>query len=355
MEDSARSPLDDAVPGAAPAVAGESGSGHIPEAIVERAVAWYVRLASGTATARDRAEFGRWRAAHPDHAQAWARLEHLGTRLQGSAARVAPALARATLARAASFSSRRRAFKRLAWIGAGGAGLYLFQDQVPWRSELAIAFSDVHTPTGERRSMVLADGTRLLLNTATAVELRFGASERRIVLRSGEIMVATAKDPGRRPFIVATADGELRPIGTRFTVRRDADAGDRRYTQLAVTEGAVQVRAMHAGSLLVQAHQQVRFTSNHIETPVVLDEDGQGWIRGMFSAEGMRLADFVAELSRYRHGRLRCAPEVANLRITGVWPLDSPDATERILDSLERRLPVRIVRYTRYWVTVAAR
>lgn len=336
-------------------VAGESGRRHIPEAVVEQAVAWYVRLASGTATARDREEFDRWRAAQPDHAQAWARLEHLGSRLQGSATRVAPAVTRTTLARAASLSSRRRAFKRLAWVGVGGVGLYLAQDQIPWRSELAIAFSDVHTSTGERRNLVLADGTRLLLNTSTAVDLRFGARERRIVLRSGEIMIATAQDPARRPFIVATADGELRPIGTRFTVRRDDGAGERRYTQLAVTEGAVQVRAMHAGPVLVQANQQVRFTRDRVEVPVALDEDGQAWINGMFSAEGMRLSDFIAELSRYRHGRLRCAPEVANLRITGVWPLDGPDATERILDSLERRLPVRIVRYTRYWVTVAAR
>ncbi len=330
----------------------------IPEAIVEQAVAWYVQLASGIETAQDRADFARWRDAHPDHALAWARLQSMGQRLQASKGRVAPVVTQATLTRLAFLSNRRQALKRLMWIGVGGTSLYLAQEQVPWRSQLAVALSDVKTSTGERRNLTLSDETQLYLNTATAVDVRFDARERRIVLRSGEIMIATGKDPAGRPFVVATADGELVPVGTRFTVRRDTDASGPLFTQLTVTEGAVEVRPEDAqadGLMLVRAGQQVSFTREAVGAPVPVQAERLTWINGTFAAESMRLDEFLSELGRYRSGRLRCAPEIAGLRITGTWPLDGPDATERILDSLERRLPVKVSRFTRYWITVAAR
>ena len=66
----------------------------------------------------------------------------------------------------------------------------------------------------------------------------------------------------------------------------------------------------------------------------------------------MRLGHFIAELSRYRPGLLRCASEVAELRISGVYPLADSDA---VLDALTQSLPVSINRRSRYWVTVSAR
>ncbi|OZI77682.1 FecR domain-containing protein [Bordetella genomosp. 12] len=328
----------------------------IPDPVIEQAVTWYAQLASGVATDQDRAAFARWRDAQPDHALAWARLQNMGQRLQDSKARVAPAVTQATLTRLAALSNRRQALKRLAWMGAAGAGLYLAQDQWAWRSQLAAALADEHTAVGQRRHLMLADGTRLSLNTDTAVDIRFNAHQRRIVLRNGEILVSTGKDRMHRPLVVITDDGELVPMGTRFTVRRDADDSGPAVTRLAVTEGAVEVRpAAAAAAQRIHAGQQVSFTREAIDTPMAVQPERLAWIQDAFAAESMRLQAFLAELSRYRTGRLRCAPAVADLRITGVWPLDGPQATERILDALERRLPVRVQRYTRYWITVAGR
>src|SRR5690606_37673795 len=136
----------------------------------------------------------------------------------------------------------------------------------------------------------------------------------------------------------------------------DAPAGGS-WTRLAVAEGAVEVRLLdQAGRpILVRAGEQARFTRHAIAAATPLDENSQAWAKGVFTAAGMRLDDFLAELGRYRPGVLRWAPEVAALRITGAWPLRGEDATDRILDSLERRLPVKVSRYTRYWTRVAAR
>ena len=72
----------------------------------------------------------------------------------------------------------------------------------------------------------------------------------------------------------------------------------------------------------------------------------------MLVAAHMRLADFLAELGRYRRGQLNCDPKVADLLISGTYPVDD---SERVLDLLAVSLPVRIKRFTRYWVTVEAR
>jgi transmembrane sensor len=83
-----------------------------------------------------------------------------------------------------------------------------------------------------------------------------------------------------------------------------------------------------------------------------LDAGSGAWADGMLVAAHMRLADFLAELGRYRRGQLNCDPKVADLLISGTYPVDD---SERVLDLLAVSLPVRIKRFTRYWVTVEAR
>lgn len=331
---------------------------RIAQAIVDQAIVWYVLLASGTDTAQDRHAFEQWRDADAEHARAWARLEDLGQQLRRNNTHVAPLLTHAALTRLEVLSSRRRMLKHLAWAGVAGSSLYLIQGQLPWRRELTIARSDFHTGTGEHRRVVLEDGTQLALNTATVVDRHFDAHRRHLILRSGEISIATAKDRARRPFVVTTHDGTLEPVGTRFVLRRHGNAEDGGFTQLTVTEGAVDVRVAHdatQGPVRIHAGQQVRFTRAAIDAPGPLNDEQLAWTEGMLTAESMRLDAFLTELGRYRAGWLRCTPDVASLRITGTWPIYGAGATDRILASLARRLPVQVTQLTRYWVTVVAR
>lgn len=327
----------------------------VDEHIVEEAVAWYVRRASGERLPEAEAAFAAWHVAHPDHARAWQRLQALGGRLRDSTGHVPAPMARATLAQAAALP-RRRLLKTLAWAGIGGSALYLLRNEVAWHDPLARTLADARTATGERRALVLADGTRLLLNTATAVDIRFDAQRRLIALHAGEIQVATAPDAAGRPFLVGTREGMLTPVGTRFTVRRDALSDDAQgFTRLAVEQGAVEIRVASAASgapVRVLAGEQARFTRSGVDARLPLDEAAQAWTEGKLVAERMRLADLLAELDRYRSGRLRCDPAVADLRVTGVWPLAGAEATDRVLASLEKTLPVKVSQFTRYWVSV---
>src|SRR5690606_14207401 len=226
-----------------------------------------------------------------------------------------------------SSPARRRATRMLLWGGlATGAGL-LASHTGTWQPTLA----DCRSGTGEQRNFTLEDGTRLTLNTDSAVDLRFDTNQRRIVLVAGEIMVATGHGPGLtdpRPLWVATAEGSIRSLGTRFTVRQHAER-----TSVAVLESAVEVSPWSgSGSArLLHAGERTQFSRNAVEAPRPADEHADAWARGQLVADEQRLDDFLAELGRYRPGVLRVDPHIAGLRISGVFPLAD---TDRILATL---------------------
>ena len=210
---------------------------------------------------------------------------------------------------------------------------------------------DVRTRPGQRREVSLPDGSQLTLNTASAVGLSYTERERQIDLVDGEILIATAptsaNDP--RPLLVRTRQGVVRALGTRFEMRALGDG----LTRVRVFEDAVAVRpsetlqeqVLEAGQALSFNRQQILSTGRH-------DQSGPDWQRGLLISEDQPLAEFLVELARYRSGVLRCDPEVAELRLSGVFQLDD---TDQIIDLLAEALPVRIERRLGgLWVTIKA-
>jgi transmembrane sensor len=76
------------------------------------------------------------------------------------------------------------------------------------------------TASGQRRSFTLDDGSRLGLNSHSAVDLLFDADQRLLVLRRGELLIQVAADP-QRPLRVRTAQGQVQALGTRFLVSQE--------------------------------------------------------------------------------------------------------------------------------------
>ncbi len=311
--------------------------------VLREAAQWLVRLHSGEANAADHAAFEGWRNAHPAHQQAWQRAERLSQKFGAVPAQLGvPVLARQQR------NNRRAALRTLAVLGTVAPAAWLGWRMAPWAQWTA----DHHTATGERREITLADGSRILLDTASAVNIQFDSGLRTVVLRAGAILITTAPDPApqHRPFVVETAQGRLRALGTRFTVRQDQD-GPSSPVRLNVTEGAVEVTLRGASNpaLVLPAGQQTVLTTQGAGTPQPASPEALTWTAGVLYADNMRLVDFCAELSRYRPGVLHCTPEVAGLRISGAFQLAD---TDYVLSMLASTLPVQVVLRTRYWVTV---
>jgi transmembrane sensor len=310
------------------------------DAAAADAIAWMVRLHSGTATPADHAEWQRWRQSDPAHHQAWSRLDALGQRIRTLPGPLVQATLREAGPRPRALN-RRMVLKSVA--GAGGIGLAAWSASRLWDGqEFWSPLAATHrTGVGEQARVDLADGSSVLLNTATALDVAFDAQRRCLWLREGELMIDCVPDV--RPFVVRTAEGELRTGSGRFAVRQLAGA-----TRVQVFEGHVDAIPREANaSLRVRAGEQLRFESVSASHPVQLQADSAAWTDGLIVADGMRLAELVDELSRYRRGWLRCDDAAGQLTISGVYPVADP---ERVLAAIERTLPVKAQRFTRYWV-----
>ncbi|MGO3207922.1 MAG: FecR domain-containing protein [Halomonas sp.] len=307
---------------------------------LQAAAHWYARLCSEEAGPADEQALQQWLDSDPIHQWAWQRVDQLQVRL----GRVPNHLALNTLERAEQhFSmSRRSVLKGLAlMLGTGTLGVAAYR-----HAPVELWFADHHTATGATKQLTLADGSRLILNTASAVDIRFNANERLVILRAGEVMVTTASDSAAnpRPFIVQTPQGRVRAQGTRFAVRMlEAE------TQVAVFEHSVEVTTRSGAQNQCLAGQQLTFTVDTASLPTELSPADDAWTRQMLVVQNMPLDAFLAELSRYRTGVLRCAPSVANYRITGAFRVDD---TDQALHALSKSFPVSVNFRTRYWVTV---
>lgn len=308
----------------------------LSRAVAEQAATWYVDLLDAPAdTARQEAH-QHWLAQSAEHRRAWARME----RLQGRLEQAPAGLTRTTLNKART--SRRQVIKGLAvLLVAGGAGLSWRQSE-----QYQALTAQYRTDTGEQRSLSLADGGALVLNTDSSVDVHYGASARQVILHQGEILVSTAPDPQGRPFIVHTRHGSVRALGTRFSVFSDDS-----HARVGVMENAVEIRPTDGGQmpLRLDAGQQADFTHNQAGKVHTLSPNAQAWQRGLLIASDWRLEDFLAELSRYRPGRLVCDEQVADLRLSGAFHLNDTDV---VLENLANTLPVKLRYLTRYWVRV---
>ncbi len=310
---------------------------NIPEKTALQAAEWFFRLQDPAATHADQLACNTWREADTVHEKAWQRAVEVSQKMGG----LPGSLAYATLQRSQQMS-RRRATKALAvLVSTGVTGSVAWQG---WESEAArIWRAEYSTRTGEQQKIQLADGTAIFLNTVSGVNTFFDAKQRLIVLEAGEMMVQTGHaDQLNRPLMIATRFGLLRPLGTRFLVRKMEEG-----IRLSVFEGAVEIMTKQGQRRVIDAGWQTHFDHDVITSPMIASPNLDSWTHGMLHVREMPLAEFVTELARYRNGFVRCAPEVAELKISGAFQLGN---TDELLASLPTILPIKVSYLTRYWV-----
>lgn len=319
------------------------------ESLAQAAADWVVQLSADDDHEREQARVGfeAWKRADPRHAAAAAGMERFieqARALQGSPATRAAlhAALDAPTARAPKAGRLRRAAVPLALFLAiaipAAAALRAF----PPTEMLA----DLRTPTGEQRTQRLADGSRLQLGSGSAVNVDLAEDQRRIQLLSGEVLVDVARDPAR-PFVVDTAHGRIRALGTRFILRREADS-----TLLTMLESTTAVRAGNGAELRVSTGGQARLSAHGVER---LADIQAGMVEDAFVhrrllVQGRPLSEVLDELSRHRGGVIRYEREaIAALRVSAVLPLDD---TDRALQLLVNSFPQLRLRTLTPWVVL---
>lgn len=304
-------------------------TGSDPRQVARAAAQWLALLESGGASEGDHVRLQQWRERCASHEQAWQKAQMLRQRF----VELPPALALASLDRPPL--ARRALLKR-------GLGVALLVPSAWWLSRqlpLEVWRADLHTATGERKQLPLADGSSLQLNTASAVDVDLAA--RRLTLVQGEIAL---KVPGSEALTLYTHFGQVRVSQSEICVRQERVA-----CQVSVLSGVVQVLPLQGPALTLHAGQQVSLQASGAGPAQAFDSSIAGWREGVLTAEDQPLGDFLRELSRYRNGVLRWEPALEGLRVTGSFRLED---TDRVLALLAASLPLEVQARTRFWVTL---
>jgi len=175
------------------------------------------------------------------------------------------------------------------------------------------------------------------------VNLHLDATERRVQLLHGELLVAVAKD-AQRPFYVDTPQGSIRALGTRFIVELSDTA-----TVVKMFESSTRIDS--AGhTITLGPGEQVRLDANGPGTPKSVDVQAQqqAWTAHQLLANDEPLADVLERLARHRPGVLMFDRKaLQGIRVTVMLPTDDSD---RALRLLTRTLPIEVSTYTP-WLT----
>lgn len=278
---------------------------------IDEAAVWIARLHGPDRTLQVERGFRRWLAENPAHAAAFERVSN-GWELAGQLPR-AP-FPRLTRWQRAGF---REGFVRAGAVVIAAAAIAVFGVFLHLRG------AGVATNVGEQRTLALEDGSRIYLNTATRVTVRYSEKERRVQLQSGEALFEVAKRPDR-PFIVTAGNREVRALGTSFVVRRDEQ-----QVVVMLMEGKVEVLP-HALSLdtltppmpiTLSPGQRLTFSEDDrpkLDEPSV--EKVTAWRRGQIDLDEVSLAQAVAEMNRYSVVKIAIErAEATKIPITGVF------------------------------------
>lgn len=310
--------------------------------IAEQAMHWHLELQERDVSPETLAAWMNWRQAHPLHERAWQRAETFARRMSDIRSPNQRPLANAALR---PTLSRRAALKQLSVLLAAGAGAWSLKDA----ALLQDLSADYHSQVGEQRRFVLADTTQVQLNTDSAINVVFEREARRIKLLRGEILITRDPLADGRSLSVETAEGSLDAALARFSVRQRAG-----ITQVNVYDGALTINplAQPRTSIPLKAGDQVLFDAHGVTSRQDIALTAPAWTQGMLVAQGQPLDEFLNELSRYRRGHLACDPALADLRVSGTFPLAN---TERIIFAVADTLQLDVRQFTRYWVTLKPR
>ena len=306
--------------------------------IAEEAAGWVARLQSSDATDEDRRRFAEWLERDPAHREAYDEF----SRLWGDLKDVPIPPDRLKKLR----GQRRRAAVSRA---AGLAALVIVSAAAYDMGVLDRIRADHYTAVGEVRTVVLDDGTRVDLNTDTAITVDYSDDARRVRVLRGEAFFDVARNPDR-PFTADDGTLAAEAVGTQYGLRTAAGSfrGD-----VQVEEGKVAVR-IGADQVLVEAGNAAMLTSRgHV---VVAPSDVAGrmaWRSGRLVFSGRPLREVLATLERYRHGRIFVVDEAAaEQKVSGIFDLKD---TEEALREIESSLPVTVTHVTGLAVVVRSR
>jgi transmembrane sensor len=323
------------------------------------AAAWVARFDAGDVSAQEQAAFQEWLSRSPLHREAiaeygnlWSEFESLKLLTDSDDAgrhtgardpiAVVPHRARPWLAACAA----------AALVAAGGTALFHTRlgDFATAPPPARISYE---TPVGGQKRIALADGTSVILNTNSRLDVDFSGKCRNVHLIRGEAFFEVVHDK-TRPFSVYANNYVVRDIGTAFDVHLSKTG----LVEVGVTKGSVEVqpaRGAHvpdavkkpdvltAGQDIVLGERVADAMPDavavpKIERPEVVSSPEMGrrlaWRQGQLIYTGQPLEEVLADISRYSNIKIELAdPSLADLPVGGAFRTDQIQAIFAALEN----------------------
>ncbi|WP_320197534.1 FecR family protein [Agrobacterium sp. rho-13.3] len=296
--------------------------------IVDQALDWAVLLkASGKPSVETNNAFEAWLNENPNHKSAWEEISGIwaSPEVLLASAGLGNALPRNPPIPPRSrrgFSMRTRV--RVGALAAATAAVVLIGGQ-PILNAVSIRWqADYRTDAGQLQEISLPDGSRMLLNTQSAVALDFEGNKRGVRLLKGEAWFDVVHDASR-PFHVAATFSDVEVKGTAFAV--DVRAG---VDTIVLERGAVVTRheKPDIAPVNLQPGQMVRASSTSLSEVTTFDPDeALGWKDGRIILTGTPLRAALEQIGAYYQGKIiTLNPSLANVTISGNYRIDNIEA-----------------------------
>jgi transmembrane sensor len=347
----------------------------LPPQLLKAAADWFVEFHEGNVPAAQRAEFVQWLRASPEHVRAyvqmsahWEEGRNLGRKdgltveqlmeLGSSDANSLPLVSeRGSLfppqaaERTSQVPASRSRLSRMLALAASVlvlAGSFWLYDQR----------NLYDTDIGEQRSITLADGSTIDLNSRSRVRVNFNSAERGIDLLEGQALFTVARDR-LRPFVVRSGDTHVRAIGTRFDMYRktagtvvtvvegrvavindakDSLVRDHRANPESAPEGVALTPFAQAEfpAIELAAGEQVTVTPTVIQRPAAVDVGAAtAWTQKQIIFRDTPLRDVVEEFNRYNTRKMRVVDsDSQSIRISGAFASTDPASLLRALNTM---------------------
>lgn len=309
-------------------------------AIEVEAAEWLVRLDSGTLTGEDYAAYREWLARSPAHRDTFARLSAVWSSLDGAKAYADP-LPGISVGTEPVRKSRVRHWMIAAAaavvlvLTGGGLAYWNWPEPAP----VVIAYE---TPVGAQRTVTLADGTSVLLNTASRIEVAYSRKARDVRLVRGEAYFEVIHDSARL-FTVTSGARQVRDLGTAFAVRERGKA-----LEVTVAKGAVELVVAPAADnaervAVLNAGQSAAFDRNlaYMRRLSAVELNRQlSWRDGVLVYAGEPLAKVVADFSRYTNVKIELSdPHLAGMPVGGYFEIGKLSA---VLEALKSNFGIHV-------------
>ncbi|MGI4840518.1 MAG: FecR domain-containing protein [Janthinobacterium lividum] len=309
----------------------------VPPSIAQ-AIEWYALQGSGSFNQEAQQRFQGWLESDPSHREAWHALNQQLNR------NLAPLARQQGARQALSHSGRQR---RALLRGALGLGTLAVGSHLLTRPGWPLHErwgADLRTATAERRHFVLADGSDLLLNAQSAVDLHYSARQRRVQLLRGDVL-AQVQAEASRAFVVQCPWAEVWLDGGRCLLSLQPHSA-----QVWALEGELELRAQGTRQRLKAGQGRGFDTSGNGWQPLSdAYIDQRAWVSGLLEVHDQPLSAVIDALRPYHPGLLQVSSRAAGLRISGVFTLDD---SQQALAALKDVLPLRIDQYLGWWTRV---